>query len=84
MWTALLGPCQEAVRRLEKGLQEREHGVELRQAEAERKLLDAAQTVSGAREQCRRELELEYMELKAGLQRDRMQLEVSPGAIMHR
>ncbi|GFH13839.1 uncharacterized protein HaLaN_09792 [Haematococcus lacustris] len=67
---------QEQLKHLERALELRERAVAAREAGAERRIAEAAEAVANAQLSARSGVEKEYLELKASLNAQRMQLEV--------
>lgn len=76
---------QEQLKQLERSLELRERAVASREAAAEKRLAEATEAAAEAQVAARQDAEREYMELKASLTQQRMQLEVEPrGRAVHR
>ncbi|KAJ9514914.1 hypothetical protein QJQ45_028639, partial [Haematococcus lacustris] len=67
---------EEQLKHLERALELRERAVAAREAGAERRIAEAAEAVANAQLSARSGVEKEYLELKASLNAQRMQLEV--------
>ena len=67
---------QEQLRNMERACEQRERAVAAREISAEKKLASAAELVANAQTAARHDVEREYVNMKAALNGQRMQLEV--------